>query len=449
MRMLAASEVETCIHNSVRAFNTFKNSSRGERSLLLRRIAEGIEARRPDLRKALILEAKKPYSISEVEISRAINTFMLAAEEAKRYGGELIPMDTDAGTREYGTAVSQWFPRGPILAITPYNFPLNLVAHKVAPALAVGASIVVKPPPQAPTAAFILEEIFEKAAEGTQIPKTALQVVQAANETMSKAVADERFSVFSFTGSDSVGWMLKEKAGKKKVVLELGGNAAVIVHSDGDLARAALRSAIGGFAYAGQVCISVQRIFVQNSVLPQFTEIFSEEVKKLKVGDPLFTDTVVGPVIDEKAADKIMNWVEKAKSAGAKLLCGGTRQGALVQPTVLMNVSRDQELFTEEVFGPVVIVNGYEKFEDAVKAVNDSRFGLQAGIFTDSLKLMEYAFRELRTGGVVINDAPTFRADHMPYGGTKDSGEGREGVKYAMEEFSEKKTLIKWNGECL
>lgn len=438
--------MQSKIQKSHDAFEKYKNTSRGARSLLLQKIADGIKSKREELRNSLISEAKKPYLLADIEINRAITTFTLASEEARRFGGELIPLDTDIASKDYLPAVSQWFPRGPVLAITPYNFPLNLVAHKVAPALAVGASVIVKPPPQAPTASLILEQIFKEALKQIpeQIPAETLQVAQVSNDELAECFKDKRIAVLSFTGSDSVGWMLKEKASHKKVVLELGGNAAVIVHTDADLKRAAARCAFGGFAYAGQICISVQRVFVQKDIMPQFTELFIEEIKKIKVGDPSEPDTVVGPVIDSKSADKIMAMIDDAVKAGAKLLCGGKRSGNTIEPTVLMNVAADQKVFTEEAFGPVVIINTYNLFNEAIAAVNNSKFGLQAGVFTDSTRLIDKAFNELNTGGVIVNDTPNFRADHMPYGGTKDSGEGREGVRYAMEEFSERKTLVKW-----
>ncbi|MBK9294104.1 MAG: aldehyde dehydrogenase family protein [Oligoflexia bacterium] len=434
------------IEASCIAFESFKNVSRATRSELLNKIALGIELKRNELRDALISEAKKPYLLSDIEINRAINTFKIASEEVKRFGGDVIPMDTDYSSKDYHPAISQWFPRGPVLAIAPYNFPLNLVAHKVAPALAVGASVIIKPPPQAPKASEILTQIFQAAIRDLKesVDVNVIQVISPTNEDLSIAFDDARITTLSFTGSDSVGWYLKSKNIKKKVILELGGNAAVVICNDADLKRAALRCAIGAFAYAGQVCISVQRIFVEEAVMPQFTELFIEEVKKLKVGDANLKDVVVGPVINLSACTKIMTYIDEAITSGAKLIYGGKNTDLLIEPTVLLNVKNNQKLFREEVFGPVAFINTFKTFDEAINMVNDSRFGLQAGVFTNNQKLVDLAFNKIQTGAVIINDTPTFRADHAPYGGIKESGEGREGVRYTMEEYSERKTLIRW-----
>ena len=437
-------QLEECIAVSQEAFETLRKASRFARSTLLRKMAAGIESRRSEFRDSIIREAGKPYAQADTEVSRAINTFTLAAEEVRRFAGEIVPVDLDAGSRSYGPAESQWFPRGPVLAIGPFNFPLNLIAHKIAPALAVGSPVIVKPAPQAPGAATLLAEVF-RASLVDEIPVGSLQVINGANEVIEKAVSDSRIPVLSFTGSDVVGWKLKEKANKKKVLLELGGNAAAIVHSDADLKRAASRLATGGFAYAGQVCISVQRIFVQENVMAEFQNLFLNEVAQLKVGDPGAEDTAVGPLIDKKAADRVSLWIDEACQAGARLLVGGARKDCFISPAVLINVPVTAKLFSEEVFGPVVILSTYNNFDEALKLVNQSRFGLQAGVFTDSSRLITKAFSELAVGGVIINDGPTYRADNMPYGGVKDSGDGREGVRYAMEEYCERKVLVRFN----
>ncbi len=399
----------------------------------------------------MVEEAGKPRTLSEVEVSRAVQTFTVASEEAKRLGGEVVPMDWDAGGRAYSPAVSMLVPRGPVLAISPFNFPLNLVAHKVAPALAVGAPILVKPAPQAPGASSILARIFEESAQAVsdaseQVPLAALQWVQASNEVIARAVQDPRLPVLSFTGSDRVGWSLQQQALRKRVLLELGGNAAVIVHSDADLARAATRCAYGAFAYAGQICISVQRIFVQESVLPKFRGLFLAEVAKVRSGDPADPATLVGPIIDSGQADRILAWIDEAKRAGARVLVGGGRSGNVVAPTVLEDVASDQKLVCEEAFGPVATVSSYRDFSEAVSLVNSSRFGLQAGVFSESAKLIRMASEELEVGGILVNEIPTYRADHMPYGGVKDSGLGREGLRYAMEELCERRTVVSWRG---
>ena len=322
----------------------------------------------------------------------------------------------------------------------------------MAPALAVGATVLVKPPHQAPGPTRLLAEIFETAVRAITdpqeiIPLSTLQVLNASNEVISKAVSDPRIAILSFTGSDRVGWMLRNQATHKKVALELGGNAGVIVHSDANLKRAAARCAFGGFAYAGQICISVQRIFVHEEVAQRFTELFLSEVKKLVIGDPARQETVVGPLIDQAAADRVMAWIDEATQEGAHILLGGTRQESLISPTVLSGVKSQSKLCTEEVFGPVVVLNTYREFTEAIAAVNSSRYGLQAGVFTENLKLTHQAIENLDVGGILINEIPTYRADSMPYGGMKESGLGREGVRYAMEEFSERKTVISWMGD--
>lgn len=444
-------QMEEALTAAAIGFTQFRYSSRFLRSRLLTAIALGIAARRADLLDCIIHEAGKPYGLADVEINRAIGTFTIASEEAKRMGGEIVPVDIDASGRAYQSAQSHWTPKGPVLAIAPFNFPLNLVAHKVAPALAVGASVVIKPPPQAPGAAVILAEIFEKAAQEVSdsresVPLNALQVVMGPNDVIGKAVTDPRIAILSFTGSDKVGWMLQEKAARKRVALELGGNAAVIVHSDADLSRAAARTAFGAFAYAGQICISVQRILVQKDVADRFQQLLLEETARLGVGDPANKDTIVGPVIDSGAADRLMSWIHEATSDGAKIIYGGRRRDNVIEPTVLTGVKSSHKLSSEEAFGPVVIMDTYDKFEDAVESVNHSRFGLQAGVFTDSAKLIQYGTERLEVGGLIINEVPTFRADNMPYGGVKESGLGREGVRFTMEEFCERKTIVQWQG---
>jgi len=439
------------IDSSVSAFHAYRKSSPYIRSALLLSLARQLHARRKELTQILVNEAGKPWTLSDGEVGRAIQTCTIAAEEAKRWGGELIPVDIEPGGRGYGMGMVRWVPRGPVLAITPFNFPLNLVMHKVAPALAAGCSIIVKPPPQAPGAAHLLVELFAVACEEVkdskeQVPSGILQVVSCENEATLQMVTDPRIHTVSFTGSESVGWMLQEKARKKHVILELGGNAAVIIHQDADLERAALRCAFGGFAYAGQVCISVQRIFVHKAVAEKFQGLFLAAVSKLRVGDPMDPTVLVGSVIDTKAADRVMAWIEEAQTHGARVLCGGTRAGNLIQPTVLTGVTSTLKLACEEVFGPVVLLDEYTELEEGIARVNASRFGLQAGVFTDSQRVAQVAMEDLEVGGLLINDVPTFRADHMPYGGVKESGTGREGVRFAMEHFSERKTIITWNG---
>jgi acyl-CoA reductase-like NAD-dependent aldehyde dehydrogenase len=446
-----AAQMETALAASDAAFHAFRKSSAFTRSRLLAAMAQGIGNRRKEFVERIVLEAGKPKLLSDIEVSRAISTFTIASEEAKRFGGELIPLDLDAGGRAFSPAMSDWVPRGPVLAIGPFNFPLNLLAHKIAPALAVGASVIVKPPPQAPGAASLLAEVFAEAAKSVSdareiVPLALLQVVNGPNDVIGKAVTDPRIGILSFTGSDVVGWMLQQKAVKKKICLELGGNAAVIVHSDADIERAAQRCAFGGFAYAGQICISVQRIYVQDSVMAHFRESFLKEVAKLKVGDPSKDDTVVGPLIDSANAERVLSWIDAAKKGGAKVLQGGTREGNVIAPTVIADAKDSDRVNCDEIFGPVVTLATYSKIDEAIADVNRSRFGLQAGIFSDSAKVIRKACNELEVGGIIVNEIPTYRADHMPYGGMKDSGLGREGLRYAMEDFCERRTVVTWVG---
>ena len=330
------------------------------------------------------------------------------------------------------------FPLGPVAGITPFNFPLNLVAHKVAPAIAAGCSMVLKPAPQTPLCSLMLAECVQQAGW----PDGGLNVLPLSNEDAGLLVTDDRIKLISFTGSVPVGWDIKRRAGKKKVVLELGGNAAVIVHSDADLHYAAERCVSGGFGYAGQTCISVQRIVVEHSVYGKFTDLLVEGVKKLKAGDPLDESTDVGPLIRESDAIRTVNWIEEAVRTGARVLCGGGRRGMIVEPTVLTGTKPDMRVNCQEVFGPVVTVEPYRNFDEALRQVNNSSFGLQAGLFTRDAKLLFQAYEELELGGLIAGDVPSFRIDHMPYGGVKDSGLGREGLRYAIEEMMEPKLLV-------
>jgi len=449
-------DMERIMKAADRDFLPFRNTLRGHRSQLLIAMARGIESRRAEFVQRMVNEAGKPKTLANIEVSRAIMTFTAAADEAKRLGGDVIPLDGEVANAGYGPAISYWFAKSPVLAIAPFNFPLNLIAHKVAPALAVGAPVVVKPPPQAPGCAMLLAEIFHEILTsdldlGRVIPRAALQVFQAANDITGIAIKDPRLGIVSFTGSQKVGWMLQGMAVGKKVALELGGNAAVIVHEDADLPRAAARCAFGGFAYAGQICISVQRIFVHTKVEKDFLRLLVDEVSKIGVGDPESSDVTCGPLIDEAAARRVMAWIDEAKSRGAQVLAGGSggskNGGAnnLIAPTIMTKVPKDLPLSCEEVFGPVVIVDSYPDFAEAVRMSNDSQYGLQAGVFTDSATLHQYATQHLEVGGIILNDIPTFRADNMPYGGVKGSGLGREGVRFAMEDFCERRTVVTRN----
>jgi acyl-CoA reductase-like NAD-dependent aldehyde dehydrogenase len=428
---------EAAIAAAVKAFGTTRRLPAFERQRVLRQISAAMHDRKEEFARTLSLESGKPIKAARTEVERAIFTFNVAAEESTRIYGEFLPLDWQEFTAGRWGIVRR-FPLGPIAGITPFNFPINLVAHKVAPAIAAGCPMVLKPAPQTPLCSLLLAECVQQAGW----PDGGLNVVPLSNEDASLLVTDERIKLISFTGSVPVGWDIKRRAGKKKVVLELGGNAGVIVHSDADLEYAADRCVAGGFGYAGQTCISVQRIYVEQSVYGKFTDLLVERVKKLKVGDPLDESVDVGPVIRESDATRIVNWVDEAVHHGAHLLCGGHRKGSLVEPTVLTNTKADMRVNCQEVFGPVVTVEPYKNFDEALRLINASSFGLQAGLFTRDAKLLFQAYEEIEVGGLIAGDVPSFRIDHMPYGGIKDSGLGREGLRYAIEEMTEPKLLV-------
>ncbi len=432
-----AAHADAAVQASQRAFEITRRLPSYERQRVLREIAEGIRARREEFSRLLALEAGKPIRTARVEVDRAIFTFAVAAEEALRITGEWLPLDWQPSTAGR-SAIVRRFALGPILAITPFNFPLNLVAHKVAPAIAAGCTMVLKPAPQTPLCSLLLAEVVEK----TGWPQGAFNVLPLSNPDAERLVSDDRLKMLSFTGSGAVGWALKSKSGKKKVALELGGNAGVIVHSDWDLDDAAKRCVAGGFAYAGQACISVQRIFVQRGVEEKFLAKLVEGVKKLKVADPLDETADLGPMIDENAARRAANWIDEAVASGAKLLAGGKRTGSFLEPTVLTHTKPEMKVSCQEVFAPVVTVEPYDDFDDAIRRINASPYGLQAGVFTRDAKLLFKAFEELEVGGVMAGDTPSFRIDHMPYGGVKESGMGREGLRYAIEDMTEPRTLV-------
>jgi len=428
---------EAAIAAAVKAFGTTRRLPAFERQRVLRRVAQGITERKQEFAHTLAQEAGKPIKAARTEVERAIFTFTVAAEESTRIYGEYLPLDWQEFTAGRWGIVRR-FPLGPVAGITPFNFPLNLVAHKVAPAIASGCSMVLKPAPQTPLSALLLAETIQQAGW----PDGALNVLPLSNEDAGVLVTDERLKMISFTGSAAVGWEIKKRAGKKKVILELGGNAGVIVHSDADLAYAAERCVAGGFVYAGQTCISVQRILVEHSVYGKFTELLLAGVKKLKTGDPLDDTTDLGSLIRESDAARASDWIQEAVRGGARLLCGGRRNGALLEPAVLTGTKPDMKVNCQEIFAPVVTVEPYDDFNAAVRQINNSPYGLQAGIFTRDAKLLFRAYEELEVGGVIAGDVPAFRIDHMPYGGIKDSGLGREGLRYAIEEMTEPKLLV-------
>lgn len=429
-------QIEAAIAASVRAFEITRKLPVFKRQEILRAVSAKIQQKREQFARIIALEAGKPIKTARAEVDRAVFTFSVAAEEAARIGGEYLPLDLQEFTTGRWAMVRR-YPVGPIAAITPFNFPVNLVAHKLAPAMAAGCTVVLKPAPQTPLTAFLLAESIHEAGW----PTGALNVIPTTNEDAALIVADDRLKMLSFTGSSAVGWKLKGAAGKKKVVLELGGNAAVAIHSDADLEFAAERCAVAGFSYAGQSCISVQRILVHKPVFDSFLQKFIERTKKLKTGDPLDESTDIGPLIRPSDAERAESWVKEAVSAGAKLLLGGGRKGSVLDPTILTNTRPDMKVNCQEVFAPVKTVEAYEDFTDALKHINASPYGLQAGLFTNDARLIFRAYDELEVGGLIVGDVPTFRIDHMPYGGVKDSGLGREGLKYAIEEMTEPRLL--------
>lgn len=430
-------DAEAAIRSTVEAAPVMAALPSHARFHLLQRIAGALYDRREEVARLMTSEAGKPIADAKREVSRAVQTFTVAAEEAKRIPGEVIPLDWTPGTDSH-LGILRRFPIGPVLGITPFNFPLNLVAHKVAPALAAGNPILIKPAPQTPLTALLLGEVATEAG----VPPGGLNVLPCENHVAEQLVVDQRFKLLSFTGSAAVGWMLKEKCGKKKVVLELGGNAGVIIEPDADLEYAAQRCAAGGFGYAGQTCISVQRIFVHQSVADLFTTKLLLQVARLKAGDPSDEATVIGPLIDERAAHRVEEWIGEAVAQGARVLLGGKRRASIVEATVLSNVTPTMKVSCHEIFGPVVTVTPYRHFDEAIQALNRSDYGLQAGVFTQDVNKVFHAFRYLEVGAVLANEIPTFRADHMPYGGVKDSGIGREGVKAAIEDMTEPRLLV-------
>lgn len=413
------------------------------RSEMLHAVARAIAAEREAFVGGIVAEAGKPRRAADAEVDRAVLTFRTSAEEALRREGEVRPLDWVAGSEGRWSMVRR-FPRGPVLAITPFNFPLNLVAHKLAPAIAAGCPVVLKPAPQTPFTAIRLAELIYQAGEAAGWPAGALSVLHMENELTQKMVAEnEDIRQVSFTGSARVGWGLKQAAGRKRVLLELGGNAALIVAGDWpDIAGAAKKAVRAATGYAGQSCISVQRVYVERTIFHGFIAAAVGEAEALKRGDPGDAQTDVGPLIRLSEAERVREWVVEAETGGAKLLAGGEREGAVVAPAILTGTKAGMKVLDEEVFGPVMVIEWYEDFDAALAEVNRSRYGLQAGLFTRDAGRIFKAYERLEVGGLVVGDTPTWRMDPMPYGGVKDSGMGREGVKYAMEEMTEPRLLV-------
>lgn len=430
-------QYETAVTAAVKAFEVTRTLPAYERGRILREISAGIKARREEIGSLLSTEAGKPIRDALVEVDRAVLTFRLGAEEAERMIGEVIPLDLMASSKGR-VGFTRRFPAGPVAAISPFNFPLNLAAHKLAPAIAAGCSVVLKPPSKDPLTMLTVGEIID----GVGLPEGAVSILPMSRELGDRMVADERFKVLSFTGSPSVGWRMKERAGKKKVVLELGGNAGVIVDRNSDLDWAVKRILVGAFTYAGQVCISVQRMFIHEDVREAFMEKFLAGVAGLKLGDPSDPSTDLGPMVDGAAASRTQRWVDEAVALGGRVLAGGKADGTFFPPTVLENVPVSAQVCSNEAFAPVAVVFGFSDFGDAIRQVNDSFFGLQTGVFTNDLANAWRAFSELEVGGVIVNDIPTYRIDHMPYGGVKDSGLGREGLRWAIEDMTEIRIMV-------
>jgi acyl-CoA reductase-like NAD-dependent aldehyde dehydrogenase len=407
------------------------------RQAVLQHCVERFKERYDELAFALCVEAGKPIKDSEGEVTRLIDTFRIAAEESVRMTGEVQPLDISPRAKGY-QGIWKRVPIGPCSFISPFNFPLNLAAHKVAPAIAVGCPFVMKPASRTPLGAIIMGEVLAE----TDLPKGAFSILPAHREGADLFTEDERLKLLSFTGSPAVGWALKAKAGKKKVVLELGGNAAVIVDKDADLDDALERVIFGAFYQSGQSCIGVQRILIHDEIYDEFRAMLVRKTKSLVAGDPKDRKVFIGPMIDVKEAQRLDYWIQEAIEKGATLLCGGKRDGAMLEATLLEDVDPAAKLNVEEAFGPVAFLIRFSDFNEALDIVNDSKFGLQAGIFTRDLFQMFDAWDRLEVGGVIINDVPSYRVDNMPYGGVKDSGLGREGVRFAMEDMTEIRNLV-------
>ncbi|MCZ4311940.1 aldehyde dehydrogenase family protein [Comamonadaceae bacterium G21597-S1] len=463
MPVSSAQDIESAIGRAQQAYQTMRKLPRFVRADILARASDLLRERRDAFTQLIAAEAGKPLYDARGEVSRAIFNLSNAAAEARRFGGEEVPLDMDAGVFEYQTTDAQGravsldkldpqalasirrrvglarrFPIGIVLAIAPFNFPLNLVLHKVAPALAVGNSVVLKPAPQTPLTSQLLQQLFRDAG----LPEGALEVCHCPVPLAEAMVRDDRFAMVSFTGSAKVGWHIKSIAGQKKVALELGGNGAVIVAEDADLEYAAARCVRGGVVYGGQYCIGVQRILVQRAVQQRFTELLVQKVSACKVGNPMEEGIDVGPVIDEGSAIRIQSWVDEAVAQGARVLCGGTRDKTVVQPTVLTDTRPGMKVEDEEIFGPVLTLNTYDDFDDAVARCADSKYGLQGGLFTQDLRRALRAIEDWEVGGLMVNDVPIYRIDNMPFGGWKASGTGREGTRYAMEDMSDIRHLV-------
>jgi acyl-CoA reductase-like NAD-dependent aldehyde dehydrogenase len=410
-----------------------------EKFTALRFISAELEKNKQRLGELLCMESGKPIKSAIAEIERSVQTFLVAAEESKRLPGEYVSLDWTANGRNK-EGIVKYFPVGIVGGIAPFNFPMNLAVHKIAPAIATGCPIILKPASTTPLSTLELAKIIAQ----TKLPKGAVSILPMDRKTGNNIATDERIALLSFTGSPPIGWELKKQSGKKKVVLELGGNAGVIVSDSANLEELVTKSLVGGFSYSGQICIHAQRFFVHEAIFDAFASAFVAKTKSLKFGDPLKPDTDVSVMIDEENARRVEEWIAEAVKAGATVLCGGKRNDRFVEPCVLTGTSNTMKVYAEEVFGPVICLEKYNgDIEEAVNKVNDTKFGLQCGVFTNKISELDYCFKHLEVGGVIHNEMPTLRFDQMPYGGIKESGLGREGVKYAMADMLEAKILVK------
>ncbi len=435
--LASGEQLDQAVRAAEKAFEVTRTQPVFERVKILDALAVKMKQHRDEIASLIALEAGKPIKDAEVEADRGIFTIQVASEEAKRIGGEVMPLDLLPSSKgRFG--VVRRFPIGPVAGISPFNFPLNLALHKVAPAIASGNSIVLKPPSKDPLVMLFVARLLDEIG----IEPGSLSVLPMSRDVGNAMVEDPRFKLLSFTGSPDVGWEMKRNAGMKKVVLELGGNAGVIVDADSDTSFAAQRVRVGAFAYAGQVCISVQRVFIHEQVYDEFIEALVAETRKVRMGDPLDRDTDLGPMIDDKAAARSQKWIEDAVAQGARVLTGGKAEGRFMQPTIIENAPKEAFVCSREAFAPLVTVFKVPTFGKAVDAVNDSIYGLQAGVFTNNLERALYAFENIEAGGVIMNDIPTYRIDHMPYGGVKSSGLSREGIRYTIEDMTEMRLLV-------
>lgn len=422
-------------------FDKFKELPSYKRYDLLSKISDKLSKKRDQIANLITTETGKPIKFSKIEIDRAILTFRLGAEETTRIHGELLQLDLLRGS-EQRLGIVKRFPIGLILGITPWNFPVNLVAHKISPALASSNVILLKPSSNSFLCGIEIGKIIFECCEELSIDMCPINVLTLGGKELDNLITDERIKMISFTGSPGVGWNLKRKTIKQKVALELGGNAGVAVEPDTDIDSAIQKILIGAFAAAGQSCISVQRLYVHKNIYDEFKSKLIENIKQIKFGNPFDEDTIVGPMITEEEARRAERWINDARKSGAMILTGGEREGAVLQPTLIEDASNSLQVKYDEVFAPVLTLESYSDFENAISEINNSKYGLQAGIFTNDMKKILYAYRNINTGGVIINDASAYRMDSMPYGGVKDSGNAREGVAYAIKEMTEEKILV-------